>query len=80
MSNHVFTEDLPSPETLQEVMVPIVNNSVCAKAYKSMNTITDNMMCAGVGGKDSCQVRNLTPAMLTWDMVQSHVVEEQTCS
>ncbi|XP_060749067.1 transmembrane protease serine 9-like [Tachysurus vachellii] len=45
---------LPSPQTLQEVQVPIVSNSNCAKAY---SPITDNMLCAGLaqGGKDSCQ-------------------------
>ncbi|XP_047657096.1 CUB and peptidase domain-containing protein 2-like [Tachysurus fulvidraco] len=45
---------LPSPQTLQEVQVPIVSNSDCATKYSS---ITDNMLCAGLaqGGKDSCQ-------------------------
>ncbi|KAB5553823.1 hypothetical protein PHYPO_G00043140 [Pangasianodon hypophthalmus] len=48
--------NLPFPKTLQEVQVPIVSNSDCAKAYGS-GSITDNMMCAGLtqGGKDSCQ-------------------------
>ncbi|MCI4384981.1 hypothetical protein PGIGA_G00045270 [Pangasianodon gigas] len=48
--------NLPFPETLQEVQVPIVSNSDCANAYGS-GSITDNMMCAGLaqGGKDSCQ-------------------------
>ncbi|KAK7175097.1 hypothetical protein R3I93_002102 [Phoxinus phoxinus] len=47
--------DTSLPNTLQEVQVPIVNNSVCDKAYGGK--ITSNMMCAGVneGGKDSCQ-------------------------
>ncbi|KAK3520228.1 hypothetical protein QTP70_019507 [Hemibagrus guttatus] len=45
---------LSSPQTLQEVQVPIVSNSVCAESYPDL---TDNMMCAGLaqGGKDSCQ-------------------------
>ncbi|XP_047214556.1 serine protease 27-like isoform X2 [Girardinichthys multiradiatus] len=46
--------NLPDPQTLQEVDVPIVSNSQCSSTYSS---ITDNMMCAGLtaGGKDSCQ-------------------------
>ncbi|XP_053371256.1 serine protease 27-like [Clarias gariepinus] len=46
--------NLPPPETLQEVEVPIVSNSDCANSYSS---ITNNMICAGLsqGGKDSCQ-------------------------
>uniref|UniRef100_A0A8C2BP22 Zgc:123295 n=1 Tax=Cyprinus carpio TaxID=7962 RepID=A0A8C2BP22_CYPCA len=46
------------PDTLQEVMIPVVSNSACANAYKGMYTITSNMVCAGLlnqGGKDSCQ-------------------------
>uniref|UniRef100_A0A672KSF8 Zgc:123295 n=1 Tax=Sinocyclocheilus grahami TaxID=75366 RepID=A0A672KSF8_SINGR len=44
------------PDILQEVMIPIVNNSACANAYGGR--ITSNMICAGLlnqGGKDSCQ-------------------------
>ncbi|XP_077068337.1 trypsin-3-like [Siphateles boraxobius] len=43
------------PNTLQEVQIPIVNNSVCNTAYGG--SITSKMICAGVneGGKDSCQ-------------------------
>ena len=42
-------------DILQKVRVPIVSNTTCNSAYG--NTITDNMMCAGLaaGGKDSCQ-------------------------
>ncbi|XP_041830927.1 serine protease 27-like [Melanotaenia boesemani] len=45
---------LPSPQTLQEVQIPIVTNNQCNAAY---STITSNMICAGVsqGGLDSCQ-------------------------
>ncbi|KAF5903775.1 mast cell tryptase-like, partial [Clarias magur] len=48
--------NLPSPQTLQEVEVPIVSNSDCGNSY-SPTSITNNMICAGLsqGGKDSCQ-------------------------
>ncbi|KAM6959267.1 transmembrane protease serine 9-like, partial [Aplochiton taeniatus] len=47
---------LPSPQTLQEVSVPVVGNRKCNCLY-GVGTITDNMICAGLlaGGKDSCQ-------------------------
>ena len=42
------------PDTLQEVMVPLVSKSRCESAY---GTLHDSMLCAGLdqGGKDSCQ-------------------------
>ncbi|CAL8301593.1 unnamed protein product [Merluccius merluccius] len=42
------------PNALQEVIVPVVSNQQCRETY---NTLTDNMICAGLteGGKDSCQ-------------------------
>ncbi|XP_078808036.1 transmembrane protease serine 9-like isoform X2 [Oryzias latipes] len=47
---------LPAPQNLQEVQVPIVGNRQCKCSYGA-NSITDNMVCAGLleGGKDSCQ-------------------------
>lgn len=54
-----FNVPLPSPKILQEVEVPVVENSDCSKAFSLENTIiTNNMICAGFlgqGGKDSCQ-------------------------
>ncbi|KAM9457777.1 serine protease 27-like isoform 1-T1 [Clarias gariepinus] len=46
--------NLPAPQTLQEVKVPIVNNSACTIAYR--RDVTNNMICAGVaaGGEGAC--------------------------
>ncbi len=43
-----------SPETLQQVSLPIVSDETCREAYG--DELTDNMVCAGYaeGGKDSC--------------------------
>uniref|UniRef100_A0A8C1X2K6 Zgc:123295 n=1 Tax=Cyprinus carpio TaxID=7962 RepID=A0A8C1X2K6_CYPCA len=51
-------ESTQFPDTLQEVMIPIVSNSACANAYKGIRNITSNMICAGLlnqGGKDACK-------------------------
>ncbi|KAK2916103.1 hypothetical protein Q8A67_000477 [Cirrhinus molitorella] len=43
------------PNTLQEVKIPVVNNTYCKFVYGS--SFTDNMMCAGPaeGGKGLCE-------------------------
>ncbi|XP_071027530.1 trypsin-like isoform X2 [Oncorhynchus clarkii lewisi] len=48
---------LPSPQTLQEVELPVVGNRKCTCLYAGVGSITGNMICAGLlaGGKDSCQ-------------------------
>ncbi|CAK1589579.1 unnamed protein product [Parnassius mnemosyne] len=45
------------PLSLQMVSLPIVNPSLCKKAYDKIYVITPAMLCAGIpeGGKDSCQ-------------------------
>ncbi|KAL6091794.1 hypothetical protein STEG23_000203 [Scotinomys teguina] len=52
-------ESLPSPYTLQEVQVAIINNSMCNHMYQKPDfrmNIWGDMVCAGnpAGGKDSC--------------------------
>ncbi|KAL0962754.1 hypothetical protein UPYG_G00344910 [Umbra pygmaea] len=46
---------LPAPNNLQEVSVPVVGNRRCNCDYGLGTMITTNMICAGLGGKDSCQ-------------------------
>ena len=49
-----------SPDKLHDVMVPLVKNSDCDRAYGG--EITDDMICAGIigeGGVDACQVSPL---------------------
>ncbi|XP_018426319.1 PREDICTED: serine protease 33-like [Nanorana parkeri] len=56
--------DLPSPQTLQEARVPLINSNTCDRLYhiqsgvsSSVPIILSDMTCAGyqAGGIDSCQ-------------------------
>nr|AAI07994.1 Zgc:123217 [Danio rerio] len=48
---------LPAPQTLQQVQIPVVANSLCSTEYESVNnaTITPQMICAGKANKGTCQ-------------------------
>ena len=55
--------DGPLPSTMQEVDLPIINNTMCESMYRDagyVEHIPEIFICAGyaVGGKDSCEVRN----------------------
>ncbi|XP_078508700.1 serine protease 27-like [Lissotriton helveticus] len=63
-SSSAGSVSLPWPKTLQQVMVPIIDQKTCDKFYhigsgQSSNSpiILSDMICAGdkAGGKDSCQ-------------------------
>lgn len=74
-------EHLPPPFPLEEVKVPIVENSVCDSKYHTgvytgdnTKIVQDSMMCAGNEERDACQVgpypaqvptASASPALLT---------------
>lgn len=45
------------PAVIQEVQVPILTLAECRASKYRASRITPNMMCAGRGTQDSCQVR-----------------------
>ncbi|RXN04033.1 serine protease 27-like protein [Labeo rohita] len=57
----VFAAGTKLPAILQEVMIPVVNDSNCNNAYGGVNvSITSNMICAGLlnqGGKGLMKVK-----------------------
>lgn len=53
-----LSETAGSTRQLQFVQVPIIDDYTCQEAYRGYNTITANMICAGlyrIGGQDACK-------------------------
>ncbi|XP_076137764.1 uncharacterized protein LOC143121270 isoform X3 [Alosa pseudoharengus] len=78
-------EPLPSPGTLKEVEVAVIENTQCQSLYEAVSfTITDNMICAGelAGGKDSCKGDSGGPLVSQQDSVwvQSGIVSLEGCA
>lgn len=42
-------------KTLRQGKIPIVSRLNCRKLYQEVGTVTENMICAGMGGRDACQ-------------------------
>uniref|UniRef100_A0A8C2MDL1 Serine protease 34 n=2 Tax=Cricetulus griseus TaxID=10029 RepID=A0A8C2MDL1_CRIGR len=65
---------LPPPYHLREVAVPIVGNNDCEQKYQtnsSLNSktriIKEDMLCAGMEGRDSCQRDSGGPLVCRWN-------------
>ena len=61
--------DGPLPSVMQEVDLPVINNTECELMYKDagyVEHIPNIFICAGyaAGGKDSCEVRTTTLSTL----------------
>jgi len=66
-----------SPLNLQYVEIPVVDRDICANAYRNVNAVNENMICAGlygVGGRDACQgdsgggvvIGNIVHGLVSW--------------
>ena len=45
------------PDKLQKVTVPVITDAQCQKDLEPADfTVTDDMICAGEAGTDTCQV------------------------
>ncbi|KAJ0000913.1 hypothetical protein NQD34_005933 [Periophthalmus magnuspinnatus] len=69
-------QDLPFPQRLQEVNVPVVSRLVCDVSYTNVD-ITNNMLCAGRAGKDSCQV---SPCLHLWSSADPRLDDGGRCN
>lgn len=52
------TEGGALASVVQEVQVPILTTNQCRNSKYKPSRITTNMLCAGKGVQDSCQVNN----------------------
>uniref|UniRef100_A0A671LFT2 Anionic trypsin-2-like n=1 Tax=Sinocyclocheilus anshuiensis TaxID=1608454 RepID=A0A671LFT2_9TELE len=71
-SEWVLTAAHCLPETLQETIVPVVDNVQCNTLLGS-GSVTSNMMCAGLmeGGKDTCQPQTLVKGDVVRDLTSA---------
>ncbi|XP_044256479.1 venom protease-like [Tribolium madens] len=55
----------PSSPTLQETMLPVMDNGLCSRAYGTKSVIDKRVLCVGFpqGGKDACQGDSGGPLM-----------------
>lgn len=49
-------------DKLRQVVVPIIERDMCNEAYDEdpdddIDDVTETMICAGITGRDSCQVK-----------------------
>ncbi|XP_021077331.1 mastin-like [Mus pahari] len=65
---------LPPPYHLREVAVPIVENNDCEQKYQTDSSsdsttriIKDDMLCAGMEGRDSCKFDSGGPLVCRWN-------------
>lgn len=58
MTEQLSVPEGPSTTILQQVNVPVVSEESCRYSYRSQwkAVIDEKVICAGVGGKDACQV------------------------
>ncbi|XP_078126451.1 tryptase-2-like [Sander vitreus] len=73
-------DPLPGPETLQELKISIIPNSVCKASYPEL---TSDMLCAGdmAGGNDACEGDYGGPLMcrIKGDFVQVGIMSHGSC-